>query len=56
MGNGCLLMGLTFRFIVAPAPLDVADEGLPAFVIFYFYLNFLFLSKLMSPDPNDLLD
>ena len=32
MGNGCLFMGLTFRFIVTPAPLDVADDGLPAFV------------------------
>ena len=29
MGNGCLFMGLTFR---TPAPLDVADDGLPAFV------------------------
>ena len=32
MGNGCLFMGLTFRFIVTFTPLDVADDGLPAFV------------------------
>ena len=29
---GRFCMGLPFRFIVTPAPLDIADDGLPAFV------------------------